>query len=298
MHRIFSNSIGKSPRRDSPSFLASLVTVTDTPGDVTINKDSGTSSENKGGGASPGPAVATPQPHTNRLISFYTNPNGGRDSKGRTLSEILRFPDNQLEYHHDYIQWLFPLPEPSPYNWGAPKIDRATAQAFRTRTELRCRLRESLVRMLSFYGFEVTPASSAEGRFGIREGSDFQRKSRFWVCQFDHNHLRITRIIRCLRVLGLEREAKDFYEALVRVATPRPGRNGGVNSRTLMFWRRAARRPLQVPPEDEGYPDSEEEEEEEDGDDGGDDDDDDDNGGSGPELEHKDKKFKRSKDFA
>lgn len=256
MHRIVSGQ--SSSRRDSPSFLASLAAVTNTPGDVTITKDNdetGTSSENKGqdtGGASSG--SPTSRPNTNQLISFYTDPNGGRDSKGRTLSEILQFPNHQLERHHDYIQWLFPLPEPSSYIWGAPKIDRATAHAFRTRVELRNRLRESLVCMASFYGFKVVLASSSTGtQFSIQEGSNFQRNSGFWIRSFDHNHLRITRIIRCLRVLGLEVEAEEFYRALVRAAAPKPGRNGGVSPKTLMFWRRAAERPLQVPPEDEDY---------------------------------------------
>lgn len=268
MHRTSSGRIGKSSsQQDSPSFLASLVAVKNTPGDVTITKDNdetGTSSENKGqdtGGASSD--SPTPRPDTNQLISFYTDPNGGHDLRGRTLSEILQFPNRELEHHHDYIQWLFPLPEASLYSWGAPKIDRATAHAFRTRVELRNRLRESLMRMASFYGFEVVLAFSSAGTHcSIQEGLDFQRKSGFWIRSFDHNHLRITRIIRCLRVLGLEGEAEEFYRAVVKAAAPTPGRNGGVSPKTLMFWRRAAKRPLQVPPEDEDCPEAEDNEEE------------------------------------
>lgn len=275
MHRIFSGRIGKTSRRESPSFLASLVTVINTPSDVRsvgtnsedINQDeqqqqdgavSGTS------GASATTATTTPRPYTNRLISFYTYPNGGRDSSGRTLSEILRFPDRGLEYHHDYIQWLFPLPERSPFNPGAPQIDPATADAFRTRPALRDRLRESFSRMLSFYGFEAIQAEAGR-KFGVRvdENVDFTKRSQFWLRQFDHNHLRITRIIRCLRVLGLEDEAQAFYRVLVRVGTPGPGQSRGVSRTTLKYWARAAKRPLQVPPEDDDYPDPEEEEEEE-----------------------------------
>lgn len=277
MHRILSGragnsrSFGKSSSR--PNFLANLVAVTNIPSDIKPHSSSnstGTSSEEldqdgKHGASSgsSGSSSAT-RPDTNQLISFYTHSNGGRDSEGRTLSEILRFPDHELEHHHDYIQWLFPLPERSPFNPDAPQINQAIAEAFRTRLELRNRLRESLVRMLSFYGFEVNPNSAGE-KFEIQERTDidFHRKSRFWLRQFDHNHLRITRIIRSLRVLGLEDEGKEFYKALARVAAPRPGLNGGVSQRTLTFWRRAAKRPLQVPPEDEDYPDPEEEEEEE-----------------------------------
>lgn len=196
-------------------------------------------------------------PITNRLISFYTHPNGGTDSENRTLSEILRFPDRDLEYHHDYIQWLFPLPEASPFNRSAPRIDQRTAEAFRTRPELRERMRESLARMLDFYGFEAT--TIAVCGFEIREapGIDFQRKARFWLCRFNHNHLRITRIIRCLRVLGLEQEAQEFHKALVKAATSGPGDRVLVGLNTLKFWKRAAMRPLEVEPADEEFDDEE-----------------------------------------
>lgn len=283
MHRILSGRIGSSrpfgksaSRRESPSFLASLVAVTNgtpttiKPSSGAISKNVGASSEEKDQDGEAGESirstssslsVTTARPYTNRLINFYTHPNGSRDYEGRTLSDILRFPDYDLERYHDYIQWLFPLPERSPYNPDAPQIDQPTAEAFRTRLELRSRLHESLVRMLSFYGFEATQYSQT-GRFKIQEASniDFQRKSRFWLRRFDHNHLRITRIIRCLRVLGLEEEAAEFYKALVRVGTPGPEGRGGVSPMTLMFWKRAAKRPLEIPPEDEHYPDEEDEE--------------------------------------
>ncbi|RPB10890.1 hypothetical protein P167DRAFT_566234 [Morchella conica CCBAS932] len=205
----------------------------------------------------PPPKTLTIPTATNRLISFYTHPNGGTDSEDRTLSEILRFPDRDLEYHHDYIQWLFPLPEASPFNRSAPRIDRHTAEAFRTRPELRGRMRESLVRMLEFYGFEAI--TTAACGFEIREASEinFQRRARFWLCRFDHNHLRITRIIRCLRVLGLEHEAREFHKVLVRAATPEPGGRTLVGQNTLKFWKRAAMRPLEVEPADEEFDDEE-----------------------------------------
>ena len=35
------------------------------------------------------------------------------DARGRKLHEIWEFSDNQIERTHDFIQWLFPLTEPS-----------------------------------------------------------------------------------------------------------------------------------------------------------------------------------------
>jgi len=68
--------------------------------------------------------------------------------------------------------------------------------------------------------------------------------SENWVCMFDHNHLRITRIIRSLRVLGLEEEARVFFEALKSVQE-----SSNISQRSLMYWTRAAIRPLDISPE-------------------------------------------------
>ena len=37
----------------------------------------------------------------------------GTDAHGRTVFEIVAMDDIALDRTHDFIQWLFPLPEPS-----------------------------------------------------------------------------------------------------------------------------------------------------------------------------------------
>lgn len=75
-------------------------------------------------------------------------------------------------------------------------------------------------------------------------GDNFDTASQNWVFRFDHNHLRITRIIRSLRVLGLEEEALAFFKALKSVQEA-----SNISSRSLMYWSRAAFRPLDIAPE-------------------------------------------------
>ena len=48
---------------------------------------------------------------SSRILSFHA---GGVDACGRTLTWIVRRDDGWLENKHDFIQWLFPLPEPDP----------------------------------------------------------------------------------------------------------------------------------------------------------------------------------------
>lgn len=80
--------------------------------------------------------------------------------------------------------------------------------------------------------------------YQIVRGDNFDIASQNWVCRFDHNHLRITRIIRSLRVLGLEDEALAFFMALKLVQE-----TSNISSRSLMYWSRAAFRPLNIEPE-------------------------------------------------
>ena len=72
------------------------------------------------------------------LLRFYRLE--GADARGRTLPEIWAWDAARLEGVHDYIQWLFPLPEPSAFNPYAPILTQATIEAFRADPELRQRL--------------------------------------------------------------------------------------------------------------------------------------------------------------
>jgi hypothetical protein len=55
-----------------------------------------------------------------RLLAFYEGT--GMDDAGRTLSAILASDVETLEAEHDFIQWLFPLPERSPVNPEAASL--------------------------------------------------------------------------------------------------------------------------------------------------------------------------------
>ena len=180
-------------------------------------------------------------PTTNWLVNFYDPSVKGKDANNRTLAQMLAWTDDKLESRHDYIQILFPLPEGSPFNPSAPIINREVFNAFRSRSVLRDNLRKSLDRMLHFYGFKFETDGS------VVLGAHYQAAFQNWVKRFNHNHLRITRIIRSLRVLGLEGEAASFFKALESVYE----RSGRISEKSLMFWTRAAKRELFLAPEDD-----------------------------------------------
>ncbi len=165
------------------------------------------------------------------ILDFYSG--ATPDDRGRLLSEIRGWPDDRLEVVHNYIQWLFPLPEPSPVNPAAPLLNAATIREFRARPELRESLRASFLRMLRFYGLELR-----EGL--VTRAANFAERSPNWLWPGNHNHLRITRILRCLRLAGLESEATAFFACLRTIYDEQPAPARSITAETFRFWSNAA----------------------------------------------------------
>jgi hypothetical protein len=166
------------------------------------------------------------------LLAFYNG--DGRDTQGRTHAEILAWSDAALEAVHDYIQWLFPLPEPSGANPWAPLLTAPVIEAFHHSPEMRGRLRAAWLRMLRFYGFVLAADGSVE------PGANFEARARHWLTPYNHNHLRLTRILRSLHLSGLQAESAALLSALTTLyeEDEREGRQR-VTPETFRYWQRA-----------------------------------------------------------
>jgi len=139
----------------------------------------------------------------------------GPDSRGRHAAEVLAFSDEQLEAVHDYIQWLFPLPTRSAAQPDAPVLTESEITAIRADPVAADTLRRATERMLRFYG-----------------------RTSWWLAWQDHNHLRITRIIRTLKLLVGAAAAQRFYKAILDMHA---AAGAPINTRSLQFWAEAAR---------------------------------------------------------
>jgi hypothetical protein len=169
--------------------------------------------------------------NADRLTCFFA---GGEDDDGRTFDEILGWDDARLEMVHDYIQWIFPLPERSGANPSAPVLDTEAIAAIRGNAQMQGRLRSAFLRMLAFYGFALDGDA-------VVKGPRFATASRNWLHPGNHNHLRLTRMLRSLRVLGLEREAATLWGALSSLyERERATGRRTITGETFAFWRRAA----------------------------------------------------------
>jgi hypothetical protein len=149
-------------------------------------------------------AVVNPVP----CLDFYLGI--GTDDRGRYLKEILHWPDAQLEEVHDYIQWTFPLAERSGFNIHAPVLTPLEISEFRSNPKFRQNPKASFVRILGFYGLIL----SGRQPLKVKRALYFEEASANWITLGNHNHLRITRILKSLLTLGLQEEAVAFYDCL------------------------------------------------------------------------------------
>lgn len=111
----------------------------------------------------------------------------GPDSHGRRLSDIWAFSDTEIERTHNFIQWLFPLAEPSLSVPGSPTLTSCDIAVLR----LSDAAKTSIVKSGDWY-------------------TAFLGKNPHWRVRYDHNHLRITRAIKSLRLLVSDNEANGF----------------------------------------------------------------------------------------
>ncbi|MBS0629489.1 MAG: hypothetical protein JSS30_04605 [Verrucomicrobia bacterium] len=159
------------------------------------------------------------------ILDFYQ---GGQNDRGVTLEEIWNYSDDQLEAHHDFIQWLFPLKKQSRYNPSAAITDDAVIAAFRQDKSLQDKMVHSLDVMLRFYGLEW-------GGDKIVIGSHFGKQTQ-WLTPGNHNFLRVTRILTSLKLHGLEKQAKALMGGLEEVYRLYPKQIG---PKTFSIWKRA-----------------------------------------------------------
>jgi hypothetical protein len=161
-------------------------------------------------------------------MDFYRG--NSPDSEGRRLMEVWAFSDDDLELAHDWVQWLFPLREPSRFNPDAPLLTDEEVAAFQTDPLLHGNLRRSFERFLAFLGLEWIEG----GR--VTEGPNFPaRVPEVWSYP-NHNWLRITRVLSSLRLLGLGDEARALYDRLKALYT---SRRFPITADTFKYWSEA-----------------------------------------------------------
>ena len=137
----------------------------------------------------------------------------GKDFKERTLQDIWSYSDTDIERRHDFIQVIFTLNKPSQAVFHGYYLDS-----------------QDLVNQIKTNKDAVINISKSSQWF-----YSFLERNRYWNTRHDHNQLRITRVIECLRLLVSDEEADNFYNNVLELIED----NNQVNTRTLNFWSNA-----------------------------------------------------------
>jgi hypothetical protein len=143
------------------------------------------------------------------IVAFYQNENV--HPLKYTLEEMWTWDDRKIESLHSFIQWMFPLKEPSANSLDAPILTKEDIEQFKTDPEIRARLMKSFLMMIHYYGFAFSDDNTS-----IVKGPDFETRSG-WLYPSNHNYLRITRILKCLVLSNFQNEAVMFYKALEEI---------------------------------------------------------------------------------
>src|SRR5581483_71640 len=106
-------------------------------------------------------------------------------------------------------------------------------QAFAADDDLRGELIESLRVMLRFFGLGLDEKSQAPY---IGRSDDFRERQHVWLTPYNHNFLRITRILRSLSLLGCYAYAAALLRCLEAIHTEY---RDVIGPRTMQFWRNA-----------------------------------------------------------
>ena len=119
------------------------------------------------------------------LASFFSDELD--HTKYGSFEEILNRDDEFWEKTHDFIQWIFPLNEASRFNQKAPILDHSSIRQLLASDETKQKL-----------------------LLGTDRYKSFLKASDRWRSGYDHNHMRISRAIKSLRLLSDDQSANGF----------------------------------------------------------------------------------------
>ena len=134
------------------------------------------------------------------------------DFKGRMIDEIWDFTDIQIEGNHDFIQILFPLNKKSQSSFHGYYLETDELVQILKNDNL---IRQNIIKSSEWF-------------------LSFLKRHDYWKSGYNHNQLRITRIIECLRLIVDDKSANEFYESIINICDSKK-----INQKTLFYWKNA-----------------------------------------------------------
>lgn len=161
-----------------------------------------------------------------KITDFYTGVD--LDQHGRTLLYILYKDNKWWEDCHDHIQWVFPTNKPSKHNPLAPLLTPEDIAEFRSNSYIQGTARISFYRFLDFLGLRYDRSNNI-----VYAGPEFcSLLPEVWLTP-NHNHLRITRCLEFLGLVGIDTQMVAFYKFLKNLKAVF---NADISDETFAYW--------------------------------------------------------------
>ena len=133
------------------------------------------------------------------------------DIHKRYLKDIWMMSDDQIENKHNFIQWIFPL---------NVKSNAVPSSPILTKKEIICIKKSEIV--------QKNIKKSAEWFL------KFLSSNSYWICQNNHNHYRITRVIKSLRLIHSNEEAEKFKNSIMNLIQ---GNEKKISPTNIQYWK-------------------------------------------------------------
>jgi len=130
-----------------------------------------------------------------------------KDFQGRLIKDIWSYSDKEIESIHDFIQVLFPLDQRSSNRFFIQ--DQAIIPVIKKSELAQANFKQSYEWFLGFLG-----------------------RNPKWQKGYDHNQLRITRIIKSLNLLSSYENALAFYQSMVKLIKD----DHSISQTTYDYW--------------------------------------------------------------
>ena len=116
------------------------------------------------------------------------------DFKGRMIQDIWNYSDEEIENNLYFIQILFPLNKKSQSVFHGYYLDTVNLVISLKDDE---QVKENIIKSSEWF-------------------LSFLKRHDYWKRGYNHNQLRITRVIECLRLAVGDKEAKDNKHKLIK----------------------------------------------------------------------------------
>eukprot|EP00931_Biecheleriopsis_adriatica_P058236 TRINITY_DN34614_c0_g1_i1.p1 TRINITY_DN34614_c0_g1~~TRINITY_DN34614_c0_g1_i1.p1 ORF type:complete len:323 (+),score=56.23 TRINITY_DN34614_c0_g1_i1:54-1022(+) len=144
----------------------------------------------------------------------------GTDNKGNHLKDMWEYSDRDFNLNPGSIEWMLPTDRPPRENGEEVKFTEADQAKVKANDKgMKDNIRKSAERYLAFLGLKMSPKGTSP--VTVARGENFKDRLPIvwevhddWFGGVNRHWLSVTRLLRCLKLAGLEEEANAVLTIL------------------------------------------------------------------------------------